>query len=175
MSNFSTPQPAEVTETTPVVARLQDCQSTPIHWLWPARVPAGKLTLLVGDPGLGKSFVTLDIAARISRGQALPRVSNEQPAAERSMPGSIVLLSAEDDVSDTIRPRLIAAGADLSRIIALQAVNCPDPDTRRVRQESFSLASDLDVLERVIGRVLVLRAFKPVAAALESAAAEPAA
>jgi hypothetical protein len=43
-----------------------------LEWLWPGRIPLGKLTLLAGDPGLGKSFVTLDIAARVSRGDAWP-------------------------------------------------------------------------------------------------------
>ena len=50
-------------------------------WLWPGRVPLGKLTLLIGDPGLGKSFVTLDIAARVSRGLPLPALAAEPAAA----------------------------------------------------------------------------------------------
>jgi hypothetical protein len=154
--NLPTPTPQEVSmnssprpQPTPIVTRLEDCRSTPVRWLWHGRLPAGKLTLLAGDPGLGKSFVTLDIAARISRGQPLPHLSEEPGALGRSIPGSVILLSAEDDVSDTIRPRLVAAGADLSRITALQAVRFSD-DNSQAREESFSLASDLDVLERLI-------------------------
>ncbi|MCI0335135.1 MAG: AAA family ATPase [Planctomycetes bacterium] len=70
--------------------------------------------------------------------------------ASYSVPGSVVLLSAEDDVSDTIRPRLIGAGADLARIVALQAVGFDDPAGGATREHAFSLASDLDVLEQVI-------------------------
>jgi hypothetical protein len=142
--------PADPLDPTPVITRLADCQSSPIQWLWPGRVPAGKLTLLAGDPGLGKSFITLDIAARISRGEPLPRLAGEDASATRSMPGSVVLLSAEDDVRDTIRPRLVAAQGDLSRIVALEAVKCTDANTGRSREESFSLTSDLAILERVI-------------------------
>ena len=148
-TNPSTPWSTPALQSIPVVTRLEDCRSTPIRWLWPGRLPAGKLTMLVGDPGLGKSFVTLDIAARVSRGRPLPQLSDESVVVDRTMPGSVILLSAEDDVSDTIRPRLAAAGADLSRITALQAVRYPDENTQ-ARDESFSLASDLDVLERLI-------------------------
>ncbi len=126
--------PAEIADASPVVTRLDNCNSSPIRWLWPGRVPAGKLTLLVGDPGLGKSFVTLDIAARVSRGQSLPHLSNEHPASDCTTPGSIVLISAEDDVKDTIRPRLVAAGADLARITALEAVRSPDPERGQPRE-----------------------------------------
>jgi len=86
----------------------------PIRWLWPGRVPLGKLTLIVGDPGLGKSFLTLDLAARVSAGEPWP----DAPGAENT-PGAVVLLSAEDDLADTIRPRLDAAGADVERVAAL--------------------------------------------------------
>jgi hypothetical protein len=65
-------------------------------------------------------------------------------------PGSVVLLSAEDDVSDTIRPRLVAAGAELARITALEAVRCPDPERGQPRDLTFSLANDLGVLEQLI-------------------------
>jgi putative DNA primase/helicase len=72
-----------------------------LEWLWPGCIPLGKLTLLAGDPGLGKSFVTLDIAARVSRGEAWP----DTPLLKQT-PGDVVLLNAEDDLADTIAPRL---------------------------------------------------------------------
>lgn len=129
----------------PVITRLDECPETHLQWLWPERIPLGKLTLLVGDPGLGKSFVTLDVAARVSRGNDFPRLDDESPAGPTEA-GSVVLLSAEDDVADTIRPRLMAAGADLKRIVALGAVR-----TMKSNSEStFSLSDDLDVLEHVL-------------------------
>ena len=78
----------------------------PLRWLWAGRVPLGKLTLLIGDPGLGKSLLTADVASRATRGASFP----DGAACE---PGSAIFLSAEDDAADTIRPRLDAAEADV--------------------------------------------------------------
>jgi hypothetical protein len=98
----------------PTLVTLADVAPESIAWLWPGRIPVGKLTLLAGDPGLGKSMLTLDIAARVSRGSAWPDHPNEPQTA-----GGVILLSAEDHPADTIRPRLDAAGADVSRVHAL--------------------------------------------------------
>jgi putative DNA primase/helicase len=100
-----------------------------LAWLWPRRIALGKITLLAGDPGVGKSLLTLDIAARVSTGAPWPdeprRGPSESPVTEtapndpappRRPPGSVIVFSAEDDPSDTIRPRLVAHGADLERI-----------------------------------------------------------
>jgi len=86
-----------------------------ISWLWPGFIPAGKLTLIDGDPGDGKSTMTLDIAARITSGTAMPD-------GTRVPRGRIMLLSAEDGIADTIRPRLDAAGADVARIVVFDEV-----------------------------------------------------
>ncbi len=86
-----------------------------ISWLWPGFIPAGKLTLIDGDPGDGKSTMTLDLAARISSGAAMPDGT--------AVPlGRIMLLSAEDGIADTIRPRLDAAGADVTAIVVFDEV-----------------------------------------------------
>ena len=87
-----------------------------VEWLWADRVPLGMLTMFAGDPKLGKSFVTLAMAAALSRGLALPR-SNPP-----SRPGSTILMSAEDDPTRTIAPRLAAAGADPSKIHVIESV-----------------------------------------------------
>ncbi len=97
---------------------MADVAPVAVDWLWPGRIPAGRMTLLVGRPGEGKSFVTCDWAARISRGSPWP------DGALCKM-GSVILMSAEDDPGDTIRPRLDAAGADCSRIYLLRAVPHP--------------------------------------------------
>lgn len=81
----------------------------PVEWLIEGFVPLGKLTLLAGDPGQGKSLVTTELTARVSRGDCWL----DGPACQR---GNVVILSAEDGASDTIVPRLQAANADLSRI-----------------------------------------------------------
>lgn len=132
-----------------MVTRLDECTSTRLEWLWPGRVPLGKLTPLIGDPGLGKSFVTLDVAARVSRGEQLPALSGELPI-RTTPPGSVVLLSAEDDARDTILPRLMAAGADLARIEVLDGVRYRRADDGSIHEAMFSLQSDLALLaERI--------------------------
>ena len=129
----------------PVLTCLADVQPQPVRWLWPQRIALGKLTLLAGDPGLGKSCLTLDVAARVSRGNGWP----DSPAATGA-PAGVVLLSAEDDLADTIRPRLDAAGADVLRIMALEAVKVRDPEAGTDRPSPFSLAADLPELARAI-------------------------
>ncbi len=81
-----------------------------VRWLWPGRFALGKVSIIAGDPGLGKSQFTIRLAAHVSRGRPWPVDETECPL------GSVLLVSAEDDVADTIRPRLEAADADLSRV-----------------------------------------------------------
>lgn len=120
------------------IVRLSDVRPEHVEWLWPSRIPLGKLTILDGDPGLGKSTVSLDLAARVSRGLPMPGEPDGRP------PAGVVLLSAEDGLADTIRPRLDAAGADVSRIVALTAVY--DDGADRLP----TLPADLDRLEAAI-------------------------
>jgi hypothetical protein len=86
-----------------------------LRWFWPGWIPLGKITVLDGDPGLGKSTLLLDLAARASRHLPMP---DGQP----SDGGPSLLLSAEDDLEDTVRPRLEAAGANLSLVHHFSAV-----------------------------------------------------
>jgi hypothetical protein len=96
-----------------VLTQLDTVRPERVTWLWQGRIPVGKLTLLDGDPDLGKSTLSLDLAARVSRGQPMPDGS---PGVG---PGDAILLNAEDGLADTIRPRLDAAGADCSRVSVL--------------------------------------------------------
>lgn len=105
-------------ERLPGLVCLEDVEPEPVHWLWPGRIPLGKLTILDGDPGLGKSMITCDIASRVSTGRAMP----DGEYSDLGAPAGVVLLSAEDGLADTIRPRLDAAGADCKRIAALTHV-----------------------------------------------------
>ena len=93
-----------------------DLEPREVEWLWAGRVPLGMITMFAGDPKLGKSLVTLAMAAAVSRGLPLPMsdVPNE--------PGSTILMSAEDDPNRTIVPRLEAAGADLSKVHVLESI-----------------------------------------------------
>src|SRR5439155_23498889 len=88
---------------------MSDVQLRPLDWLWPGWVPLGKLTLLDGDPGQAKSLLLVDLAARVSSGQAMPDGS---PGFE----SDVTFLAPEDGLGDTLLPRLQAAGANLNRI-----------------------------------------------------------
>jgi len=88
--------------------------SEPVDWLWRNRIACGKITVLDGDPGGGKSLVTIDIAARLSTGLPFPGETERRP------PCSVVMLNAEDGEADTIRPRLEAAGADVSLVYTIK-------------------------------------------------------
>ena len=98
------------------MTRALDVEPREIDWLWAGRVPLGMMTMFAGDPKLGKSFVTLAMAAALSRGLPLPL--SERP----DQPASTILMSAEDDPARTIVPRLIAAGADLAKVHILESV-----------------------------------------------------
>lgn len=126
---------------------MSEVQPEAVRWLWPGRIPLGKLTVLDGDPSLGKSTITLDIAARVSCG--LP-----MPDGTAGVSGGVVLASAEDGLADTVRPRLEAAGADCARIVAL-------------KPEQFLSVGQLDELRASIERVnAVLVVVDPIMAYL---------
>jgi hypothetical protein len=121
---------------------MADVTLKPIRWLWPDRIAIGKLSLIAGHPDLGKSLVTLDLAARVTTGAPWPVNGGRAPL------GNVVLLSAEDDPEDTYGPRLKAMGADLSRIDSITMVKILDPNGKGYR--SFDLQQDLDRLEIVV-------------------------
>lgn len=100
-----------------------------VEWLWPGRVPLGAITMLAGDPGVGKSFLTLDMAACVSRGI-------EWPDDAPNETGSSIIISTED-CWGTISGRLRALGADPERIRGLNSVK-------------FELGRDLPVLARAV-------------------------
>jgi putative DNA primase/helicase len=93
-----------------------DLEPCAVDWLWSGRVPLGMITMFAGDPKLGKSYVTLAMAAALSRGLPLPL--SDRP----NQPGSTMLMSAEDDPARTIVPRLVAGGADLTKVHILESV-----------------------------------------------------
>jgi hypothetical protein len=124
--------------------RLGQVEETTVRWLWPRRLPLGKLTIFDGDPGLGKSMVTLDIIARVIQGRPMPDGTlGELPPGE---PAGVVLLSAEDGLGDTVRPRLRAAGLcaeELDRVITLDTLPVRDPETGALRERELTLPRDL--------------------------------
>lgn len=131
-----------VSETSPVLLRLSDVQPEEISWHWHPFIPNGKVSIILGDGGLGKSFLTLALASANSTGSPLPGTH------DRREPGNTIILSAEDDPADTIRPRLDALGADVTRIDALIAKRTTD-DQGATKDAGVTLA-DIPILRQAV-------------------------
>jgi len=111
-----------------------------INWAWKNRFAFGKLAVLAGDPGLGKSTILVEIAA-------LHSVGGEFPCGEgRAQQCESLILTAEDGLRDTLVPRLIAAGADLSKIHFLTGVKTEGADDEAL----FDLARDIGALRKLL-------------------------
>jgi hypothetical protein len=111
-----------------------------VPWLWPGRLALGKLALLDGDPGLGKSLLTLDLCARLSKGTAFPDGSSGFG------PCPTLVLNGEDAVRDTVLPRLRGCGADLDRVFVQHRA-----DGRA--DELLRFPTDIATLERILAHV----------------------
>lgn len=118
---------------------MSEVETRRVEWLWPGRVPLGKLTLIAGDGGCGKSTLTADMAARVSTGAPW-----HDGAATLNEPGGVLMLSAEDDPGDTIKPRLLAHGADCSRVHLLRSVI-------EVGGERMANLADVAAIDEAIG------------------------
>ncbi len=120
-----------------ITHRASDLPPEKLIWVWPGRIPEGKLVLVGGPPGLGKSQLTAFITATISNGGDWP--CNEGSTSV----GNVIFMSAEDGIQDTVIPRLMAAGANLDRVHIVASVTKPDGKGRK----TFSLKNDVDLLE----------------------------
>jgi hypothetical protein len=127
-----------------IVSRLSTVERQSLDWLWPGRFALGKFALLVGDPGDGKSLTAIDMAARVTRGDRWPCSADHAPQ------GRVLLIACEDDPGDTIRPRLEAAGADLTMIDLLQRVEFVDPSTAERRERLPNLEVDVGRLDELL-------------------------
>jgi AAA domain/Bifunctional DNA primase/polymerase, N-terminal len=139
----------------PVLTPLSSLQPRALRWLWEDRIPLGKLTVITGDPGLGKSLLTLAIAATITQG-------TPWPDGKLCEIGAVVLVSAEDDAADTVLPRFLAAGGDPKRATMLTAVLERDLDSEEATgsPRPLSLETHLSAIEAALvetdARLLVI-------------------
>ncbi|MFO0814522.1 MAG: AAA family ATPase [Gemmatales bacterium] len=126
---------------------LRDIVSRAVDWLWKNRFAKSTISIIEGDPGQGKSFITLDIAARVSQGFAMPPAPRGDVVLK---PRHVILVSAEDGIDTTIKPRLVAMGANEDHVTCIETVldNPDDPDS--IRPVCFP--RDLSLLEECIHR-----------------------
>jgi hypothetical protein len=120
--------------------RASEVKIRPVEWEWHGRIPKGKLAMFDGDPDLGKSVVTMDIAARKSTGRPFP---DNAPCQA----GNVLIVNVEDGVEDTIVPRLKAHGANTDRVYIFQSVPDGKGGTRLL-----DLPQDLPLLEELVRR-----------------------
>ena len=97
---------------------MADVEATEVKWLWYPYIPYGKITIIQGDPGEGKTTLVLNLAAILSRGDKLPETTKD------AEPINIIYQTAEDGLADTVKPRLIAADADYKRITVIDESIC---------------------------------------------------
>jgi hypothetical protein len=144
-----------------LIERVSDVPAFAVEWLWPGRIPLGRLTLLTGEPGICKSLVALDIAARVSTGAPWP----DAPGQSRE-PACALVFSMEDDLHDTIKPRLMLAGADHQRTFVVEGIFNKPPynDLRLTRR--FRVQEDINSLRQALKELWPVRlvVFDPITA-----------
>ena len=135
-----------VNQIDPGLTTLAAVKPEPIEWLWGGYIPRGKITDIVGDGDLGKSLVLLDIAARVTTGRPMP----SEAAHLAGPPRDVVLLLAEDDLADTVAPRLIAAGADMDRVHAFEDGIAFPEDVGRVEEAIRRYSAALLIIDPIM-------------------------
>lgn len=140
--------PSSLDQPKVILCRGSDVTPTPIDWIWPGWLAAGKLHLIGGAPGTGKTTVAVSLAAALSAG-------GRWPDGSHATAGDVVIWSGEDDNADTLNPRLRAAGADLDRIFTIdRVIEKGTPHPFDPAHDLDALRASLDSLDRV--RLLIV-------------------
>jgi len=129
--------------------RMNEVEATAINWLWYPYIPYGKITVIQGDPGDGKTTVVLAIAAAVTTGAALPET------ATYAEPMTVIFQTAEDGLSDTVKPRLVQSGADCGRVIVIdeseKELSLSDTRIEQAITETGARLFILDPLQAYLG------------------------
>ena len=120
---------------------LADIKARKIEWLWEPRIPYDKMTIMEGDPELGKSYLCMHLATLVTTGGKLPD-------GQKLDQGNVLYISSEDDAADTIRPRMEQMGADLSRVRVLDGfLVLTEKGQEQLREEMEDFTPDLVVID----------------------------
>ena len=127
---------------------MQNVEQTEVSWLWYPYIPFGKLTILQGNPGEGKTYFAMQLAAACTTGSALPSMTPLEPF-------NVIYQTAEDGLGDTVKPRLIEAGADLNRILVIDDSRIPltlsDDRIERAIAENHTHLLIIDPIQAFLG------------------------
>ena len=127
---------------------MSDVEATAVQWLWYPYIPFGKLTIMQGDPGEGKTHLILAVTARLTKGEALPQ-------SEPLPPANVIYQTAEDGLSDTIKPRLEMVGADCRRVLVIdeskETLSLSDERIREAIEQTDAKLLILDPLQAYLG------------------------
>ena len=130
------------------IIRMSDVELTPVEWLWKPYLPFGKLSVLQGNPGEGKTYFAMHLAAACTNGKLLPNM-------ERMEPFNVIYQTAEDGLGDTVKPRLIEAGADLDRVLVIDdsdvQLTLPDERIEKAIIENNARLVIIDPIQAYLG------------------------
>jgi RecA-family ATPase len=130
------------------VTFLSEVESQQVDWLLPRRIPLGKITILDGDPGMGKSLLSIFIAACLTTGHPMP---DGAPGKQ----GKVILIAPEDAAEDTIKPRVEAAGGEPSQVLPLDNIEQLNiKETKKIifGERPFSLAQDMGIWNKRLSK-----------------------
>ena len=130
------------------IIRMSDVELTPVEWLWKPYLPFGKLSVLQGNPGEGKTYFAMHLAAACTNGKLLPNM-------ERMEPFNVIYQTAEDGLGDTVKPRLMEAEADLERVLVIDDRDTPltlaDERIARAIRENNARLVIIDPVQAFLG------------------------
>lgn len=128
---------------------MEDVAAEEVKWVWYPYIPYGKVTIVQGDPGEGKTSFMLALTSLLTRGEALPEEENRSP------PISVIFQTAEDGLADTIKPRLMQSGADCSRVMVIdeseRELNLCDERLEAAVRETDARLIVLDPIQAYLG------------------------
>ncbi|WP_010584699.1 AAA family ATPase [Schlesneria paludicola] len=136
-----------------VASCLGDLEARPIVWLWGELVARGMVSILAGPSGVGKSFVAIDVAAAVTQGdRKTVREPDTQPTATTSDAHDVLFVSPEYEIAEVLRPRLMAAGADMQRMHVIHGIRAKEEDCIQDECRPIQLQEDLPLLKQEIER-----------------------